>query len=138
VNDNECICKYKSHFHTHKTLPSSPKLPKFENNMLLVRNGLGLWCLTPLSTIFQLYRDPQFYWWWKPECQEKTTDYYNIILHRIHFTWAEFERITYVVICIDCIGSCPVNYHGITNKTERHDMIEILLRGSLNPIIPSM
>ena len=40
----------------------------------LIGLELGLWCLMPLSTIFQLYHDDQFYWWKKPEYPEKTTD----------------------------------------------------------------
>ena len=103
--------------------------PRIINEFVSVRliKGLGLGCLAPLSTIFQLYYVSQFYWWWKPEYTEKTTDLpqvtgnlyqkstdltqvtskiFHIMLYRV-----EFELTRLLVIGTDWIGSHISNYH---------------------------
>ena len=69
---------------------------------------LVLWCLTPLSTTFQLYRGGQFYWWGNRNTRLKTTDLsqitdklYHITLYRIHLASAGFELTTLMLIIVN-------------------------------------
>jgi len=72
----------------------------------------GLWCLTPLLPILQLYRGVSFISRGNrrirkkpPTCRKSLTNFYHIMLYRVHLVWMGFEITTLMVISADCIGS---------------------------------
>ena len=100
---------------------------------LIQKRGFGLWCLTPLSTLFFSYivavsftgggnrstrRKP-------PICRKSLTNYITM-LYRVHLAWAGFELTPLVVINTDCMGSCKSNYHTITAPEYLQNNVEYM------------
>ena len=84
-----------------------PSFPWFNVFHVFTTRGmsiwLGLWCLTSLSTIFQLHRGSQFHWWsTRRKLQTCFKSPTKIMLYRVHHDWAVFELTAFVMIDTDC------------------------------------
>ena len=99
------ICIRRKNWKRLVELHLCPNINPNTHKLYILR--LGLWCLTPLSSISLIL--------WRSVLLEDKL--YHIMLYRIHHAWAGFELPTVVVIGTGCIGSYKSNYHTVTTTT---------------------
>jgi hypothetical protein len=97
-----CVYKKKTNINTKK--------------QYTLMGWFGLWCLTSLSTICQLYHGGQIYWWRRklPTYRKSLTNFIAYCCIKYISPWTGSELPTLAVIGTDCTCSSKSNYNAMT------------------------